>query len=83
MLTVKAAAERAGVSAGLIYDWVSSKRLPHFRLGREGSRGSIRIAEADLEALLDSLRHGDRPKDTILPTPKTKVVLKHVRVKKG
>jgi excisionase family DNA binding protein len=34
MLTVKRAAERAGVSVSLIYSLCAEGRLPHIRLGR-------------------------------------------------
>src|SRR5215510_2503015 len=56
MFSVKQAAEHAGVSAALVYGWVSSGLLAHFRLGAKGRRGKIAIAEADLDALLASLR---------------------------
>jgi hypothetical protein len=56
MFSVKQAAARAGVSAALVYSWVSSGLLAHFRLGAKGRRGKIAIAEADLDALLASLR---------------------------
>lgn len=58
MLTVKGVAKRAGVSAGLVYDWISSGRLAHFRLGKQGRRGSIRIDEADLDTFLRTLKRG-------------------------
>jgi excisionase family DNA binding protein len=54
MLTTKQAAERAGVSPALVYAWCREGRLPHMRLGRTGKRGAIRIAEADLDALLQA-----------------------------
>lgn len=60
MLTVKAAAERAGVSVSLIYLWCKEQRLVHFRVGAEGRRGRIRIAPADLDAVLASLKVGGR-----------------------
>lgn len=59
MLTVKQAAQRAGVSASLIYALCAEGRLPHLRLGREGKRGTIRIREADLDGLIaDCVRDG-------------------------
>lgn len=60
MLSVKAAAARAGVSAALVYTWVSSGLLAHYRLGANGHRGKIAISEADLEALLASMRREGR-----------------------
>ena len=56
MLTVRQAAERAAVSAGLVYAWCAEGSLPHSRVGRMGRRGHIRIAAADLDDLLDRLR---------------------------
>ena len=81
MMNVKSAALKAGVSPGLIYDWVNSGRLRHLRVGREGSRGSIRIDESDLAAFLESLKHGEGPKDSIPPAQKRTIILKHVKVK--
>jgi excisionase family DNA binding protein len=82
MLTTKEAAERAGVSTALIYAWRAEQRLAHHRVGRQGTRGSIRIAEADLDAFLASLKKeavaAARP-----PTPAKEpcVTLKHLRLK--
>ena len=61
MLTPKTAAERAGVSASLVYAWCREQRLPHYRVGREGTRGRIRIAPADLDAFITTLRQGRHP----------------------
>ena len=61
MLTVKAAAVRVGVSPSLIYAWCQEQRLAHYRLGREGKRGRIRINPADLDALVKSLRQAQHP----------------------
>jgi hypothetical protein len=51
LLTVKAAAEMAGVCSGLVYIWCN-EGLVHYRMGARGKRGSIRIAEADLKVWL-------------------------------
>jgi excisionase family DNA binding protein len=83
MLTIKMAAERAGVSTGLVYIWVESGALAHYRVGRPGSRGGIRIAEADLQAFLASLKRGKEPEESVPPAPKRKVILKHLRLKQG
>jgi excisionase family DNA binding protein len=56
VLTPKQAAQRAGVSVGLIYGWCESKQLAHYRAGVKGRRGKILIAEADLEAFMQTLR---------------------------
>jgi excisionase family DNA binding protein len=52
MMTVKAAAKRLGVSDSLVYELCACGALPHVRIGRPGSRGCIRISEADIEAYL-------------------------------
>src|SRR5205823_4849997 len=55
-LTPKEAAERAGVSVSLIYQWCDERRLAHYRVGGDGRRGKILIAPADLDAFMDSLK---------------------------
>jgi excisionase family DNA binding protein len=80
MYTVKSAAEKAGVSAGLVYVWVENGVLPHFRLGKPGSRGSIRIAESDLELFLASLKRGEGPKESVPPARTKKRVFRHINV---
>ena len=56
MLTVKQAAERAGVSPALIYQWCDERRLVHYRFGGSGRRGKIAIRPADLDAFLESCK---------------------------
>jgi len=56
MLNVKQAAERAGVSPALVYEWCDEKRLTHYRCGAKGRRGVIRIDEPDLAAFLETLK---------------------------
>jgi excisionase family DNA binding protein len=60
-VTVKQAAERAGVSESLVYEWCQEQRLPHYRLGGEGRRGKIVIDEADLTRFLEACRVGRHP----------------------
>ena len=67
--SVKAAAEHATVSEGIIRAWVASGLLPHYRLGAPGKRGKIAIAVDDLEALLASLKVG-RVEPVPVPAPK-------------
>lgn len=55
-LTVKQAAEYAKVSTGLVYQWVKTSALPHYRLGAGGKRGCIRVDPGDLIAFLKSCR---------------------------
>lgn len=49
MLTVAQAAKRLGISPALIYELCRHGLIRHFRHGRPGRRGVIRIAEAALE----------------------------------
>jgi excisionase family DNA binding protein len=53
-LTPKQAAERAGVSRGLIYAWCDQQALPHYRFGGKGKRGKILIDEAELDSFIES-----------------------------
>ncbi len=58
MLTVKAAAERMGISESLVYELCACGSLPHVRIGRPGSRGCIRLTEADIQEFLASQKVG-------------------------
>ena len=55
-VTIRQAAERTGLSTSLLYQICAERRLPHFRLGRDGKRGKILIEEADLDAFLAASR---------------------------
>lgn len=81
MLTVRLAAQKAGVSVGLVYVWIEKGMLPHFRLGKPGSRGAIRIDETDLAAFLNSLKQAKRPKESVPPARKTKGAFRHINVR--
>jgi excisionase family DNA binding protein len=74
MLTPKQAAEKIGVSDSLIYEWCAAGLLPHYRFGRKGRRGCIRIAEAELDAFLSRCRQEALP-----PVPP----LKHIQLNHG
>ena len=79
LLTVKGAAEKTGVSPAMIYGWCASGRLVHLRLGGKNRRGSIRIAEDDLDAFLASCKQGERKE----PPPVQKqppLKLKHLQL---
>ena len=52
MLTVKQAAERACVCESVIRSWIAKGMLPHYRLGKQKSRGKILIAEEDIDDLV-------------------------------
>ena len=53
MLDVKSAATRLGVSASLLYQMVSRREVPHFRIGSK-----ILFDEADLHAYREGCRVG-------------------------
>jgi excisionase family DNA binding protein len=74
VLDARQAARKAGVSRSLVYAWCRAGGLRHYRCGRTGKRGCIRIAEADLEAFLAACkREGGPPAAAPLP-------LKHISV---
>ncbi len=80
MLRVKEIAKLAGVSAGLVYLWIEQGVLPHFRLGRQGTRGTIRVAEADLTRFLGSLKREAQPQAVPAAAPR-KSAFRHLRVR--
>jgi excisionase family DNA binding protein len=81
VLTVRQAAERAGVCPAIVYGWVADGELPHFRLGAKGRRGKIAIAEADLGAFLQARKRSGR-REAAPPAPRPGPVrLKHLRVR--
>lgn len=51
-MSIKQAADRTGFSTSLLYQICAERRLPHYRLGRNGKRGKILIDEADLDAFM-------------------------------
>ena len=80
MLTVRQAAERAGVCSSIVYGWVASGELPHFRLGAKGRRGKVAIAEADLDAFVQARRREGR-QETPPPSPKPQPIkLRHLHL---
>lgn len=72
-LTPKQAAARAVVSISLIYQWCQDGVLVHYRFGRPGKRGRIRIEESDLLAFLETCK-----KEGELPGP---IRLKHIQLR--
>lgn len=76
MLTVPQAAKLAGVCQSTLRSWVQDGLLPHYRVGRKGRRGSIRIAEEDLNALLATFKVGAVPPPPALPKQSS---FKHLR----
>jgi len=78
---VKQVAERLQISEGVVYGWIASGVLGHFRLGGKGRRGAIRIAEADLEAFLAKQKREGRQEIVPPPGPnasRPKPKLKHL-----
>jgi excisionase family DNA binding protein len=76
MLRVKDAAKRMGISESLVYELCASGVLPHVRIGRPGSRGCIRLSEADIDLFLASQKvAGNAPARA---PPQRKKVFKHV-----
>ncbi len=73
MLTVKQAADRAGVSDSLVYEWCGQRLLKHYRFGAKGRRGKVMIEEADLDAFLDSCKQEVRSQASVSP-------LKHIKL---
>lgn len=61
MLTTKQAADRAMVSVSLMYQWCQDGVLVHYRFGRPGKHGRIRIEESDLEPFLETCNQAGRP----------------------
>jgi excisionase family DNA binding protein len=80
MLNVKQAAERMGISESLVYELCACGALPHVRIGRPGSRGCIRLTEADIQEFLASQKVGGSA--AARPPPKQKRVFKHVIIPK-
>ncbi len=81
MMRVKDAAARMGISESLVYELCASGALPHFRIGRPGSRGRIRIAETDIEIFL-----ADQKVEIVAApkaTPARMRVFKHVVIPNG
>ena len=76
MLTVKAAAERLGVSPALIYALVSARKIRHERHGLR--RGAIRIPEEALDEYRSRCTVGVEEAASV-PPPK-RVKLRHLEV---
>lgn len=62
-LTVQQAAQRAGVSESLVYEWCKKKLLPHYRLGVNGAGGKILIDPDDFDGFLASCKVMPGPDD--------------------
>jgi excisionase family DNA binding protein len=80
VLTVAEAAKHATVSEALVRIWIREGTLPHFRLGRKGKRGSIRIAVEDLDGLLANFRVEKREPERLKAPVRKPSVLHHIRI---
>lgn len=62
MLTIKEAAERAGVSPSLVYEWCRDQALAHYRFGAKGRRQEVMIDGKDRDPFLAMcLGRGNQP----------------------
>ncbi|HZL38112.1 MAG TPA: helix-turn-helix domain-containing protein [Tepidisphaeraceae bacterium] len=71
--SVKAAAQRLGVSVSKLYQLAASRKISHYRIG-----GKILFSEADVDAYLASCRVG-----AIVPVttaPRVQLKLKHLKL---
>jgi excisionase family DNA binding protein len=78
-LSVKEVAARLSISEALVYTWVESGQLAHFRLGGQGKRGAIRVDETDLERFLATRKKNGR-QGCPPPAPVPRVKLKHLQL---
>ncbi len=78
-LSLKEAAQAAGMCVSTLRLWVRSGDLPHYRLGAPGRRGKIVIDIADLDAFLEQLKVvKQEPAPKSAPAPK--FTFKHLRL---
>ena len=86
LLTVQQVAKTIGISDTLVYQWIETKELPHYRLGGEGKRGKILIDDTDLQAFIARKRvmPGQSPTPAPAPSrPNSAIKLKHVHLRTG
>jgi excisionase family DNA binding protein len=72
-LTTKQAADLAGVSPSLVYQWCRDGLLVHYRFGTSGKRGNIRIEASDLESFMSTCKREGEPEAAPL-------TLRHIRL---
>ncbi len=63
LLTVKAAAARAGISPSLVYELCRLGVIRHSRFGRPGKRGCIRITEEAVDEYIASCQRSEAVTD--------------------
>ena len=76
-LTVTQAALLLNICESVVYGWCGNG-LPHYRFGL--GRGTIRIAEADLAAWVQSLKTQKGQETKKSPVPKCPIKLKHLEL---
>ncbi len=76
-MNVRQAAERMSISDSLVYELCACGLLPKAPVGRPGSRGCIRISDADIDAFLASQKVGGEA-PARAPPRQQKKVFKHV-----
>jgi hypothetical protein len=78
-ITVIEVSKRVGVCSSLVYGWVESRALAHFRLGGKGKRGRILVDEADLEAFLQGCRvEAKKEAASSMKPPRVRTKFKHL-----
>lgn len=78
LLTVREAAERLGISTGLVYGLCARKRLRHERYGL--GRGIIKIPEDAIDEFRRSVSVGEHDEQVPEPKPPAPIKLKHLTV---
>lgn len=73
MISPKQIASRLGVSLSLVYSWLDSGSLPHYRFGRKGRRGRIMVDESELDGFVAGMKAEGR-KEPPPPAPRPKPV---------
>lgn len=77
-LTVKQAAAYCSVCESVVRGWVSSGKLPHYRLGL--GRGKIVIDREDLDALLATFKVGARESEPAESPAPSLASFKHLKL---
>lgn len=72
-LTLKAAAERMGISTSLLYTLCRERRIEHIRIGVHGKRGKILIEPN----VVDSFLKGSTVRSE---APQPPIAFKHIRM---
>ena len=81
MLTIKHAADRLGISPSKMYQLVTRRRVPHYRIG-----GKILFDESDVEGYKQKCRvgaAGDHDGDAAPPAAAPTTRLKHLTLRHG